>query len=249
MVAFNGDGGTDPTMAATSKGGIFGMNPFGDAKFGIAFANVTGGEVNVALETGTSAFEKTGLQIVDHGLDKVHGSFIDAGLAIGAQAGAVGFSNGILFSNGNGGTPLTTTACMICTTANVVTVATGIDFSQYFMTGNFLNSRGFFVTGAGAMSGIGLTLTGANPGPTFQPSQTAGSFISANFTNGSNEVDFFNLVNNAAGFNFYQKTGASTGSLLLTVGSGTIVIPSMITSCSGAMTGSLWNSGGTVHVC
>jgi hypothetical protein len=205
-------------MAATSKGGIFGMNPFGDAKAGIAFTNVTGGEVNVALETGTSAFEKTGLQIVDHALDKVSGYYIDAGLSIGAQPGSVGFKNGILFSDGNGGKPLTTTACMICTTANNETVATGVDFSQYNITGFAWKSTGAFISGAGAISGIAQFLTGANPGPSFLPSQTHGSFISANFTNGGDEIDFFNMVNNAGGFNWYQKTGATTGVLLAALG-------------------------------
>jgi hypothetical protein len=249
MVAFNGDGGTDPTMSSTSKGMIYGMGSFGDAKIGIAFANVTGGEINVALETGTTGREKTGLQIVDHALDQVHATYVEAGLAIGGQPGSIGFNNAILLSNGNGDKPLSTTACVICTTANNQSIATGIDLSQYNITGNFLKSVGFAVTGAGGISGIAMTLTGANIGPTFPASQSVGSFISANFTNGGNEVDLFNLSNNALGFNFYQKTGASTGSLLLTVGNGTIVIPSMATSCSGLMTGSLWNSGGTVHVC
>jgi hypothetical protein len=251
MVAFNGDGGTDPTMAATSKGGIFGMNPFGDAKVGIAFANVSGGEVNVALETGTSAFEKTGLQIVDHALDQVSGSYIDAGLAIGAQIGAIGFQNGILFSNGNGGSPIKPTGCLICTTANAVPVVTGIDISPYNISGFAWKSAGASITGAGAISGIVQFLTGANPGPSYQPSQTAGSFISSNFTGGSREVDFFNMVNNAAGFNFYQKTGATTGALLATINGGTIILPGMATStpCGTAPAGTLWNSGGTVHVC
>jgi hypothetical protein len=217
MVAFNGDGGTDPTMAATSKGGIFGMNPFGDAKVGIAFANVSGGEVNVALEPGTSALEKTGLQIVDHALDQVHGSYIDAALAIGGQIGSIGFNNGILFSNGNGGNPFTATACLICTTLNTVTVATGVDISQYNITGFAWKSNGAFITGAGALSGIALTLTGANPG-TLQPSQAHGSFISSNYTSGGNEVDYFNMVDNAGGHNFYQKTGASTAVLLASLG-------------------------------
>jgi hypothetical protein len=249
MVGFNGDGGTSPSSLNTTAGSLFGIGTFGDAKVGTAFTNVTGGEINVALETGTTAAEKTGLQIVDHALDKVAGTLIDAALAIGAQPGAIGFQNAILLSDDNGAKPLTITACVICTTPNNETIGTGIDLSQYVIMGNFLNSAGFFVTGAGAISGIAQFLTGANPGPSFQPSQAHGSFISSNFTNGSNEVDLFNMVNNAAGFNFYQKTTATTGVLVATLTQHTIVIPNASTSCSGLPTGALINNAGVANFC
>jgi hypothetical protein len=251
MVALNGDGGTDPSGLNTTKGAIFGVGTFGDLKVGTAFTNVSGGEINVAAETGTTVAIKTGLQIVDHALDAVHGTLVDAALSIGAQPGAVKFQNAFLLSDDNGIAPLTTTACVICTTPNNESIATGIDLSQYNITGFFLKSSGFYVTGAGDINGIALMLTGANPGPTFLPSQSAGGFISSNFTNGGSEVDFFNLVNSASGFNFYQKTGASTGTLIATLNGGTIILPGMATStpCGSSPAGTLWNSGGTVHVC
>ncbi len=211
MVGLNGDGGTDPTMSATSKGALFGGAFFGDAKAGIAFSNVSGMEVNVAAEAGTSVFEKTGVQIVDHPLDQVHGSFVDAALAIGGQIGSIGFNNAILLSNGNGDKPLTITGCVICTTANNQTIATGIDLSQYNITGFFLKSSNFFVTGAGAISGAGIFNIGANPGPGVQPNMI-GSFTSSNFTGGLGETDYINLSNDAGGHYWYQRSAAAGGS-------------------------------------
>jgi hypothetical protein len=232
MVAFSGDGGTNVNNINTTAGSIFGIGTFGDAKVGTALTNVSGGEINVALETGTSASEKTGLQIVDHALDKVSGTAIDAALAIGAQPGGIGFQNAILLSNGNGASPLTSTGCVLCTTANMATVATGVDLSQYNITGYAWKSTGAFISGAGALSGIALTMTGANPATT-QPAQTHGSFISSNYTNGNNEADWFNQVIGGGGFYFYQLTSGAPTLVMNVTGTGSMMLAGGMTAPGG----------------
>ena len=59
--------------------------------------------------------------------------------------------------------------------------------------------------------------------------------IGGNYSSGSAEMDFFNCVNNAGGFHFYQKTGAASATKVMEInGSGNLTISgSTATKASG----------------
>ena len=98
----SGDGGTDLTTAG-AKGGYFGINPVCILNSGATNTlNCSAAEVNIAVKTGASTNYKSGIQIAQLPFDAVQGSATDAAIVISNQAGAVGWKNGILFSDANG---------------------------------------------------------------------------------------------------------------------------------------------------
>lgn len=123
------DTGTDTGVNA--KGAIFGANLIGWLKAGATnFLNVTGGEVNVIVETGASVRVKTLLQLSGHTNDRVSGAAVDAMLWFTQQlnAAAPKFSDGILFDNSAGNDfPVKTTGTIFRVSGG--TYAKGIDLS------------------------------------------------------------------------------------------------------------------------
>ncbi len=155
----SGDGGTN--TGAGAKGGLFGINPFGDAKSGATnMFNVTGGEFNVALETGSSAKYKTGMQIVDHALDAVAGASVDAGLVLSGQSGALGLSNGILFHSMSGQELVKSTGTLI--NADAATYATAIDFSALTLTNLLKGPNSFLIDNSGNVTAANLQMGAAS---------------------------------------------------------------------------------------
>lgn len=155
MNIFADDGGTGLGYGTTAKGSFFGGN-FVVRGVGTNLSSATGVEVDLNL---------TGSQVVRSGFSAVsfpttQGTLYDYAYGIGASsgAGAIGWKNGLYFTTDvNGGAPISTTGCMICTDGTAATVATGIDFSPYVISGYFLLGPGnmFSVDGAGTTIGLG----------------------------------------------------------------------------------------------
>lgn len=187
-----GDNGTAPNMTS-AQGAFFAMNPYAQAYNGATnLLELTAGEVNIGMATGSSAAYKAAWTIVDGPNDQVSGSVYDAGLAISAQSGGqIGFVNGILFGPMNGAFPVQTTGCLICSTGSA-TIATGIDFSSLTMSTFLHGPGGFYVNGSGAIATSGIVSTG-----TIQE-------------NGTNATGVMNDTSSANGAQWiYQKNGVT----------------------------------------
>lgn len=128
---------------------------------------VTGGEVDIGIQTGASATIKYGWSVILAGGDAVQGSNYDAAFAVSSFSGAttLGFKNVLLISASNGGFPLGANSCIICTAdGSAVTILKGIDLSGVIISGTgntAFKSPGFAVNGTGAISsGLAGTATG-----------------------------------------------------------------------------------------
>lgn len=159
--------GTGVTWA-TANGGMFAINPSAIAKDGATnLLELTGAEVNVAMQTGASAYAKFGFSVTMLASDAVQGSVFDAGYELRAQTGAVGLNDGILFDDlaGNAQFPVKSTGTLIRASLNgPTTVANGIDFGGLTITGYGLKLPNFTVTGAGAVNAVALTANSVSVG-------------------------------------------------------------------------------------
>lgn len=145
--AFVNDGGT----ATAPAGALFATNPVallqGNATF---FAEVTGGEVNIAVQTNCTVSYKSAWTLVALNTDVVQGSVYDGALSISSIGGAIGWKHGILFSAANSQAPIHPAGTLIGT-QDAGTVATGIDFTSYSITGAAIATPGFAVGGNGTI--------------------------------------------------------------------------------------------------
>jgi hypothetical protein len=126
----SGNGG-GPINAGQAAGGYFGINPVCILKPGaVNTLNCSGGEVNVAVQAGASAFYKSGLQISKLGSDAVQGSSVDAAISLSDQGGAKPWRDGILFGTQNGQFPIAGDGYLLRSygpgVANVAITALGI---------------------------------------------------------------------------------------------------------------------------
>lgn len=162
----------DNGTSGTAHGSLFGFNPLVNLGSNATFwVSIVGGEIDVAAQAGSSLLHKIGLQIVQTSIDGTVASISNVAYLIGNQNGAQGWDVGYCFGGATGHNPMRTTGTLIGTWAGNATqpntgagaygtVATGIDFSAYTITGNFLNSTGFSVSGSGA---IVCTLPSSDP--------------------------------------------------------------------------------------
>lgn len=146
VVANTGDGGG----SGTEKGALFGLAAFANTKSGATFlTNVTGGEINIAMETGSSSLYKSLLQLAGHANDAVQGSTYDCMLALSNQANTVLWEDGILFGAMNGYFPIDTSGTLIRTISGSFT--DGIDLSTSTISGWAWQSPSFNVNGSGGV--------------------------------------------------------------------------------------------------
>ncbi len=149
----------------TEKGGIFGLNAQGVLATGATnFLNVTAAEFDVAVNTGASVQYKSGIQVCARPDDAVQGYLYDTMVGLSNAAGAVGWNYGILMGPMNSAHPMKTTGTIFATTGSA-TVANGIDFSSYTITGNFLKGPGpTTLTGDGALLAMAKDTAGIRLG-------------------------------------------------------------------------------------
>lgn len=208
--ADSSDGGT----AGVPKGAVFGINPVGTLNPGATFfQNVTSGEHNVAMRAGSSALVKSGISIVAFNDDAVRGSVIDTSVSLSNQAGAVGFTNGLLFHDANGAHPVAGLGTLIAT-RGAHTVTAGIDFSSYTFTAAALKTPGFSLAGTGSLE-VGPLTSATTPFINFHSSGINQAYDSRLLASGGAAgVGLGNLVVDAAEFQVSGtfKTGTFTGS-------------------------------------
>jgi hypothetical protein len=221
------------TGSGTSAGSLYGFGVFSILANGATnYFNVSGGEINVSIRTGASAYYKSILQLVELEDDLVSASTYDCGLAISSKnVTAIGLKTGILFGNMNGAHPVLAAGTLIGT-VNAFTVANGIDFSSYTFTSNIFKSNNFTVLGSGATT-IGTSVTspiyiggtGTTSTITIKPTSGAGTtgadIIFKNGNNGGTEVGRFI---NAGSFTIGSaaiSTSATDGFLYIPTCAGT----------------------------
>lgn len=154
-----GDGGTN--TGAGSAGTLFGAGFAAHALSGATnLTAVVGAEFDTQIESGATAKWRFGVSSVGGG--SVRGAAIDAAYEIGATSASAAFLGGLVFSSIHGGPPVATTGTLIGTDGTSATVANGIDFSAYTISGNFLRgpSGNFTVSGAGAITAAGPAVIG-----------------------------------------------------------------------------------------
>jgi hypothetical protein len=97
--------------------------------------------------------------------------------------------------------------------------------------GSLLANAGSSATGYAGFRLNSQTLPASDDGTT----ATLAHAITGNYSGGNAEMDFFNCVNNAGGFHFYQKTGAASATKVMEIsGSGNLTISgSTATKASG----------------
>jgi hypothetical protein len=151
MQANANDNGTG-TALGTSRGQVEAVNIQGKLNAGATnYRVVQGGEVDVQIATGASAYEKVGWQITQFSTDAVQGSTYDVALAISNQAGAIGWKNGILFGGVQGIWPFSSAGVAISCDASCGTLASVLDFGNATITNRFLRGPGFGVDGTGVI--------------------------------------------------------------------------------------------------
>ena len=166
--ANSADGGTN--TGAGAQGAVFGSNFVGNAVNGATnLLEVTGGEVDVMLQTGSSSKIKAGWSIVSTSLDKVHGAALDSLLALGAQSGSNGINNVIQFTTQNGIYPAATGGTLIG--SDTGTVALGVDFNSVTCSTGCFRSPGFLVDGSGNLTANNVTTAWS----AFTPSPSCGT--------------------------------------------------------------------------
>lgn len=156
MITNSGDGGTAPDTV-NGKGSFFGTNPLVIANSGATnLFGIAGEEIDVGCNGCTTAI-RFGLSAANFGTTQAAILANDAALHIGnIGGGGAAWHQALNLSNVNGGAPLDTTGCVICTDTTANTIGTGIDLSHYTISGNFLaGPSGFTVSGAGAVTAPG----------------------------------------------------------------------------------------------
>jgi hypothetical protein len=241
LFQFNGnvnDNGTNPTSSGTSAGAGFGLNPVAILANGAtSWLNLSGMEVNIACQTGSSVFARTGIQISELVSSTVQGAIFDAAISLTNQGG-VGWQNGLLFNAESGSHPVTATGNLIAA-QGAHTVQNGVNFTAYTFTGQSFSALGFSVQGGGTEIDLGLIgaantyranfHTGASAAPNYDSRIVASGGTG---TNGGGS-----LVVNSSALGFFsatsgtpQATGYGTptgGSHQASFAAGSISLPNL----------------------
>lgn len=144
--ALGPDGGTGVT-ALTGKGALYGAGFVGAAATGATnLLNVTAAEFNTAMQTGSSVWAKSIIQLSGRNDDIVAGAGVNAMVWLYNQSGAPTWTDGLLFDAVNNPSPFDTGSTVIH--VNGGTIGTGIDLSSATITNFAFKSSVMNVTGA-----------------------------------------------------------------------------------------------------
>lgn len=151
----SGDGGTSSTVEANAKGAYFAFGGLAKLQAGATnVLSVSGGEINVAMATGSSSYIKSLWSLVWHTSDRVQGSGVDTMLQLGSQILAPGSRDGILFTDVNGAYPISSGGTLLRSEgSNATTLAYGIDLRDPTFTTCSFASTQFCVKPTGAVEG------------------------------------------------------------------------------------------------
>lgn len=154
-------GGTNTSGGA--KGTIYALNPNVTLNSGATNYNIiSGGEVDVGIQTGATVKSRLGWSVVDAGTVQA-ASLYDVGYELYGAPGALGFKVGFMFSSRGGASGVSTTGTMIGTDGVAVTVGHVIDVSSIVTCGNLLlgPSSLFQATCAGATKTTAISIVNA----------------------------------------------------------------------------------------
>lgn len=153
------------SSASNLKGAFFGANPWADCKTGATFlSQCVGTEIDVALQTGASAGNVTGLQVVLTSDHATHGIFADNGYALVAQSAATaGLRKGFVIGSYQATWPIDPNGYLypIETSSNYSVnpdlAAGGNDYLQVTFNGSGANGGNFAFRTQGASSSVSAT--------------------------------------------------------------------------------------------
>ena len=246
----------DGGVSGSPYGSLLGINPNVQLQNGATYWNsISAAEFDVTVQAGASIAYKHGISVVQTALDAVQGSDDDSAVAIGGQAGCVGWKYVISIGGPEGVRAMNSgTTIMYVQNSGFeptpVTIKSGIDFTNVAFSAAAFKSNGFLVDGSGNVTADALTVGNtdsttpaiafvANEGGVY-PTQAFGGAIGANFNGGQKEVDFWN-TNSSPGtsFSWLQQTGTASEDYLMHLA------PSGQLTTRGAMiTGTAaWSSG------
>lgn len=151
------DGGTTGTPAGAVYGSAF-VSVATSAATNLVGVKGSESGVGVRTSSGNAPSIVANWSLVQLAVHAASGKNYDASLML-SNAGGIGMLNGIDFNSSSGAAPVGTTGCLICT-HDSATVAKGIDFSSYTISGNAFKSTGFAVDGSGDISGVNVAASG-----------------------------------------------------------------------------------------
>lgn len=148
-------GGTG-TSYALAAGSIWGSNPNATAEAGATnLYGVVGEEIDVTAKRGSSTAQKYGLTIVQGSDSAVAGSQDDAAAAIINQEGAIGWREGLAFgAEKSAFWPIASDGTLIAAHRGAGApprAANGVDLSEVDFSASAFKSKGFSVSGSGAV--------------------------------------------------------------------------------------------------
>lgn len=123
---YDDDGGTGGSPQGAGFGGNFVATLANGAT---NYQNLSGIEIDVGAETGSSVNYKTGIQIAGKSTNAVHGT-IEAAIAVSNATGSVGWDNGLLFTNSNGANAISAGGTLI-KAYGAQTAGLGVDLSGW----------------------------------------------------------------------------------------------------------------------
>jgi hypothetical protein len=219
MLTNSPDGGTAPTLA-NGAGSFFGINSVVIANSGAQnLFGLTGEEVDIICQ-GCSTAIRLGVSAVNQGTTQASVLADDAAFHVGAitPGSTASWHQALNLSHLNGGAPLDTTGCVICTDATNDTIATGVDLSAYTISGNFLKGPGgYSVSGAGVTTGATVTQGSANNSTSFSSTAFVYNLLASGlspgaFTNVSGSGGAF-VTLNASGNDALMYSNSSAQSI------------------------------------
>lgn len=148
-------GGTG-TSYAQAAGSIWGSNPNATAEAGATnLYGIVGEEIDVTAKRGSSTAQKYGLTIVQGSDSTVAGSQDDAAAAIINQIGAIGWRRGLAFgAEKSAFWPIAPDGTLIAAHRGAGApprAANGVDLSEVEFSASSFKSKGFSVSGSGAV--------------------------------------------------------------------------------------------------
>jgi stage V sporulation protein SpoVS len=205
------DNGTG-TSLANSRGNLDAVNFI--AQLGASATNWTalqGGEVDIAIASGGSSYEKVGWQIVQLASDAVRGAVYDTAIGIDNQGGAIGWTNGILFGGLQGAWPFYSGSVIITCATSCGSATSFIDMTNASFSGSLLKGPQFNISGVGAIT------SGSNGG-------NSGGMQMMGSTSGSSTINVSSTgslqLNNNVGGATMTFNDAGNGVIFQAIGAG-----------------------------
>lgn len=119
---------------------------------------IVGHEIDMSTYAGADYDTRDALDIVLAGTGP-QGAVRDAGIGFKAVPAVVGWKHLIVFDNLSGGSPIHSTGTVLGS-VGAQTIGNGIDLSSCTISGNFLKSSNFSVSGAGAVDAASISTRG-----------------------------------------------------------------------------------------